>query len=75
VNEPVLNQQDRDSAVWQNIRKHYEARLQSLRVSNDKPQDAEKTATLRGRIAEANAILSLDRPTPVFDEHDTHFKD
>jgi hypothetical protein len=45
------------------MRAHYERRLQSLRIKNDSMTlGAKKTAEMRGRIAEIQALLNLDKP-------------
>lgn len=54
-----LTKEERLSAVWLKISAHYEARLQALRQKNDGNLTAEETAKVRGRIAEAKAILAL----------------
>jgi len=47
------------SNEWITIKEHLEARLKDLREKNDKPMSAEKTACLRGHIAEVKILLKL----------------
>lgn len=55
----VLNDVERQSAVFQKLTKHYEERLASLRRKNDNDLTPEQTAKLRGRIFECDAFLRL----------------
>lgn len=57
--DPVLELDDRRSAVWLKLKKHLEARLALLRARNDNHVDERKTAHLRGCIADVKYILSL----------------
>lgn len=57
----MLSQEDFRSSAWRNIADHLETRLNLLRLQNDMPQDAEKTANIRGAIAEIKALLALDK--------------
>jgi len=47
------------SNEWITIKEHLEARLANLREKNDRAMSAEKTACLRGQIAEIKALLKL----------------
>jgi hypothetical protein len=57
-----LNQNDFNSATWQKLRLHLEARLITLRARNDASMNAEDTARLRGQIAELKTLLALEDP-------------
>lgn len=46
----VLTDEERNSAVWQKVDKYLSDQLDTLRKANDNPQDAEKTADIRGQI-------------------------
>ncbi len=70
-----LTEQERGSALWAKIKKHYEARLQELREENDSDKDDIKTAKQRGRIAEVKLVLGLDKPPPATEKDDSRFKD
>lgn len=60
-----LTEQERGSALWQRLKAHIESRLESHRRKNDNDAPDEKTAKLRGRIAECKILLALDKPIPV----------
>ena len=75
MTEPVLTPQDRQSSPWLKVKQHLEARLAKLRAENDGDLPIEKTAKLRGRIAEVKALMALDAdPAPLNDEND-RFRD
>lgn len=64
----ALTQGDKDSSTWRKLRKHFESERANLRERNDSPSlDAEKTAILRGRIAQLTDLLALDKPAPEED--------
>lgn len=64
MNEPVLTDNDRQSAAWKKLKAHYEARLAKLRVQNDNTMPYEDTVRMRGRIDEVKLLLKLgDAPT------------
>lgn len=65
MNGPVLNEHDRQSALWKKLQAHLEARLQQMRERNDSAIDVVRTAKLRGRIAEIKYLLSLDEEQPI----------
>lgn len=50
---------DLASPLWHGLKLHLEDRLQSLRAQLETDQPPEKTANLRGRIAEVKRILLL----------------
>lgn len=58
----------RMSPLWLDLSAHLRERLASLRVQNDNVNlTPEKTAVLRGRIAELNSILGLSEDRPRID--------
>ena len=67
---------DFDSVTWKRLAETVNARIDELRKLNDRPQDADKTALIRGGIAELKKILALStdsakqggNPIPDFDE-------
>lgn len=64
----VLNQADRDSGLWQRLKKHLEHRRDVLRKKNDSPLlDERATAEVRGRLAQLKELLALDSPAPGVD--------
>jgi hypothetical protein len=62
---PLFNAVDRQSTTWAKLKKHIEARIESLRVKNDGDLDPFKTARLRGEIAAFKNLLTLAQPAPV----------
>jgi len=56
----VLTDIERNSALWQKIKAHYDRRLRTLRARNDDPKSESETALLRGRIHEVKALLAID---------------
>ncbi len=66
-----LTHEERTSALWKKLRDHLEKRLDAHRKENDGNLDERKTARLRGRIAEAKYLLSLDQDHMVDDGSDT----
>jgi hypothetical protein len=56
--ELVLSERDRVSDVWLRLRERLLARLDLLRRQNDLDLTPEKTALLRGRIAELKNLLA-----------------
>lgn len=60
-----LSQEARISTAWEEIRGILEERLERHRQKNDAEDTPEKTARLRGRIAEIKDILALgEEPKP-----------
>lgn len=59
-----LTTEERHSPVWARLREMLEARLAAHRVANDADLSPEKTADLRGRIAELKVLLALDKDGP-----------
>ena len=56
---------DRLNPLWSKLLRMWEQRLLELRQANDKPQDAESTAYLRGRIQEIKSLMSKDTDEPI----------
>ncbi len=56
---------DRTTETWRALVERTEERLADCRAKNDGALDAEKTAHLRGRIAELKDLLALDNPIPA----------
>lgn len=65
-----LTELEKQSALWQKLKKHAEERIQKLRTDNDKDMDERATQKLRGRIAEAKYWLELDQPPPAVEKTD-----
>lgn len=74
MTEPLLSEQDRQSAAWMKLKAHYEARLAKYRAMNDEQKPETDTARLRGKIAEVKAFLALGEPPKPRPPHD-EFKD
>lgn len=55
----IVSQSDKATQFHSELVAHYEKKLMSLRLSNDKDHDAIKTANIRGRIAEVSGLLDL----------------
>lgn len=68
MSNPVLNESDLISTTWLKIKRHYEARLHELRAKNDSISTPEKTAWLRGEIAEVKRILDLGVEPEIIEE-------
>lgn len=69
MSEPVfaLSAEDLRSNLWKRLEAHLKVRLDALRISNDGDLTVEKTAKLRGRIAEVKTLLLLSAPAPKID--------
>ena len=52
---------DFQTVTWRRLEKQLSARIEELRIMNDGNLSMEKTAELRGKIAELKQILSLSR--------------
>ena len=61
-------EEHRNSAAWTVLKKHYEARLETLRRQNDGDLDDSQTRRLRGRIAEVKAFLALGAEQPQIED-------
>ena len=55
----ALTPGDLISPTWTRLRKHMEARLQSLRAKNDNDLDPIATAKLRGEVKALKNLLAL----------------
>lgn len=60
----LIEPHEAQTALWKKLREHYEQQLERYRAMNDQDLSLEKTAKLRGRIAEIKGFLELDRPVP-----------
>lgn len=60
-----LNDVDLHSATWLKLRDHIEARIQLLRVKNDRRLSLEDTAIVRGQITELKFLLGLEKSEPT----------
>lgn len=60
-----LTSADLVSPTWQKLKKHMDARLQSLRAKNDNNMDPIKTATVRGEIRSLKNLLALSEKAPA----------
>lgn len=50
------------SLLWQSLERHMNERLAQLRAQNDAHLPAERTADIRGRIAQLKELMSLAKP-------------
>ncbi|MGH8430422.1 MAG: hypothetical protein ACREUF_08470 [Solimonas sp.] len=66
----LLSHNDRNSPAWVKLRKHMEARLQSLRARNDNDLDPIATAKLRGECRVLKNLLALGKPDPAMGADD-----
>lgn len=55
-----LNDEQLRSPLWQGLRKEYEAKLATLRKTNDVHKSELDTAALRGKIVTIKELLRLD---------------
>ncbi len=56
----TLNDEHLRSKLWQELRKEYEAKLVTLRKTNDSHKSELDTAVLRGKITAIKELLRLD---------------
>ena len=56
-----LTEHERNSALWLKLMSHWEERIATLRRQNDGEIPENTTNSLRGRIAEVKANLSLNK--------------
>ena len=56
-----LTEHERNSALWLKLMAHWETRLTTLRLQNDGEIPESTTNSLRGRIAEVKANMSLNK--------------
>lgn len=63
--QPVLLAHDLQSPTWTKLRRHLEARRETLRRKNDNPNlDSVQTALLRGELRAVLNLLALGSPGP-----------
>ena len=67
MSEPVLSHLERDSAAWQKLKKHFNARLSELRLKNDNDMTEAQSIRLRARIAEIKYLLGLGEDKPLIE--------
>ena len=60
-----LTEQDLRDPLWLRLQEHFEERLANHRARNDHDMTPEKTARLRGQIAEAKYLLALASQDPA----------
>lgn len=63
-----LEEHEINSPLWQKLKKHYEAKLDSLRAANDSDSTELQTVRRRGRIQEIKNILSAGIPEQAEEE-------
>ena len=59
-----INEVDKLTSLWQKLNTHFDQRLATLRLQNDKPQSEDQTAAIRGRIAEIKSFYELTKEYP-----------
>ena len=60
-----ISEVDKLTMLWQKLNTHFDQRLETLRLQNDKPQSEIETAALRGRIAEIKSFYELTKEYPI----------
>lgn len=60
----ALTESDRLSPTWTRLKKHLQGRLEALRNELEQDLPEEKTAKVRGRLAEVKSLLSLEKNSP-----------
>lgn len=60
----ALTDSDRLSPTWTRLKKHLQGRLEALRNELEQDLPEEKTAKVRGRLAEVKSLLSLEKNSP-----------
>lgn len=60
------------SPTWHKLKKHMEARLQTLRTKNDMDMDPIATAKLRGEIRAIKNLLALSEAAPAMGADEDH---
>ena len=53
-----LSEGERNHPLWLKIESHLKERIVILRAKNDGPLDVVQTATIRGQLAEAKAMIA-----------------
>lgn len=60
----ALTESDRLSPTWTRLKKHLQGRLEALHNELEQDLPEEKTAKVRGRLAEVKSLLSLEKNSP-----------
>ena len=60
----ALSDSDKVSPTWLRLKKHLQGRLEALRNELEQDLPEEKTAKVRGRLAEVKSLLSLEKNSP-----------
>ena len=60
----ALTNSDLLSPTWAKLRKHLQGRVEALRNELEQDLPEEKTAKVRGRLAEVMSLLSLEKNLP-----------
>lgn len=63
----ILNETEKQSALWQKITQEVNARLVVMREKNDTALNMEDTASLRGSIKFAKEVLGWAETKPKFE--------
>ncbi len=63
----TLTDEEKASALWKKIMAHFEERLATLRLSNDKDQTEAMTASIRGSIKEIKLLQKLNNEKPIIE--------
>ena len=71
----VLTPDEAASPVWLKLKKVMQAEIDYLRRQNDRDLDERKTARLRGRIVQLNAMLTWGDAQPMLVDDEKLFKD
>ena len=56
-----LTDGDKHSALWAKLFDHFITKREGLRVQNDGPHDATKTAEIRGQIKTYTTLIGLNK--------------
>jgi len=67
----TLTVEEIESALWKKIRTHMEERRALHMGKNNTSLPIAETEKLRGRTAECDYILGLDKPVPEFEPEDS----
>lgn len=55
-----LTEAEKQSALWEKLKAHFDERLQSFRKQNDQDLNERQTAEIRGRIKELKYVIDLE---------------
>lgn len=61
----ILSEEEKRNPLWTRLMKHFEERLQELRLMNDATRSEVDTANLRGKIAEIKELIRLNEFRPI----------